>query len=391
MRVLKLLAGLPSTWNRSFRKALKRDASRSEFQTAEFCLSNCAVFAMTRDHSRRLFCASAASHLIVLNFADRALAASPKQPLAVFNTGWTQKSNWKFGTGPGNNVARFTDWLSAGWYMNPTPRFLNKECETYNTMDNTANNANFQAFADHCDIVAIWNGQAVASAQGNGSISSLLVRYNVPDGPGGTPSAIGYYELTCKVPSVGGAWPAWWTIGHPPGAAQGAQTWGPEIDIFEFTNTDTKVVSSTLHKGSALLTSYCFMKSGTNPPNGNPPASPKTRYTQYDGSATYNCGSFSYAPGTDFSQDFHRFGLKIDSNYNSSIWVDDVLTGVFATEQYCDDVGHPVSVQLIVNLAVGDGQDPIGSVDTSGFGGAGNAGPNNRFRLGIRNIQIWRP
>lgn len=345
-------------------------------------------------HSRRDFLFSAVAALGAAA-PDRALGSGPPRddhaaaaaPLAVTGTGWTKKTNLNFGTKA--QIGRFTDLLKAGWYMTPTPTFLNTECQTYRTTDSSDANPNFQSFPDHCDIVAIWNGGPIVPALGNGSISSLMVRYDLPDRPG-VPNAIGYYELMAKVPSAGGAWPAWWTIGHLPGAGRGGYTWGPEIDIFEFNNTDTKMMSSTLHKGGPSP-SYCFMKSGSIPPAGDPPAIPKTRFTTYSGSAVYNSGSFAYAPGMDFAGDYHRYGAKIEANHNISIWVDDVLTGLFAAEQYCDDSGRPVSVELLINLAVGNGPDPVGSIDRTAFGGIGNAGPSNRFRLSLRNLQIWGP
>lgn len=278
--------------------------------------------------------------------------------------------------------------LAAGWYMNPTPTYLNNECETYNNNDTSNGNANFQPFSDHCDIVAIWNGGTIASAQGNGSITSLMLHYDMPDS-NGVANAIGYYELTCKIPSVGGAWPAWWTVGHQPGKGKGYGVWGPEVDIFEFYNTSTSHIESTLHKGSPA-TSYCFMKSGTTPPTNNPLATTSTSNTTY-GSGAWNLGSFSYSPSVDYSQGYHRFGMMIDANYNISIWVDDVKVGVFAAQQYCDDNGNPVSVELILNLALGNGSDPVGSIDTSGFGGKNNTTSSNKFRFSIQKIQIWGP
>lgn len=295
-----------------------------------------------------------------------------------------------FGTNPGNNITQFTDLLNAGWFMDATPTFLNNECETYNTTNTTNSNANFQPFSDHCDIVAIWNGGMIASAAGNGSITSLMLRYDMPDAANGTANAIGYCELTCQIPSVGGAWPAWWTIGHKPGTTRGNYTWGPEIDIFEFYNTQTTTVASTLHQGVSG-TSYCFMSGGTNPPNGDPPATTASPYAHYSGGATYNTGSMNYTPGVDYSQGYHRFGMKIDTNYNITIWTDDVLVGTFAAQQYCNDSGSPVSVELILNLALGNGSNPVASIDTSGFGGANNTSSTNKFRFSIQNIQIWGP
>lgn len=312
-------------------------------------------------------------------------------PAAVASENWTQKQNWTFGTNAGNNITQFTDLLNAGWFMNPTPTFLNNECETYNNTVTTNSNANFQPFSDHCDILAIWNGGTIASAAGNGSISSLMLRYDMPDGANSAANAIGYYELTCQIPSVGGAWPAWWTIGHQPGTPRGYNTWGPEIDIFEFYNTDTTVMASTLHKGSSVTTSYAFMTGGTNPPSNDPPGSAASQYATYYGGESYNTGSIGYTPGFDFSHGYHRYGMKIDTNYNITIWVDDVLVGTFAAQQYCDDAGAPVSVELLINLAIGNGSNPVGSIDTSGFGGANNTSASNKFRLSIQKIQIWGP
>jgi hypothetical protein len=303
----------------------------------------------------------------------------PQRPAAVAGTNWAQKSNWNFGTAAGNNVRRFTDLPRDGWFMNPTPTWLNNECQTYNTTDLTDGNLNFMPFSDHCDIVAIWNGGPIESAKGNGSISSLAVLYDVP-----FPRAIGYYESTCKIPSVSGAWPAWWTLGHRPGTPQGSNTWGPEIDIFEFNDTKTRVTTSTLH--GSRSPSYCFLKSGGNPPRRN--ESPAARGEAHP----WNMGSFEYQPGVDFAQGYHRFGAKIAPNYNISIWVDDVAVGVFEANQYSDDVGNPVVVQLVVNLALGtNNPDPVRSIRTADFGGPHNRGEENKFRVSLKNIQIWGP
>jgi hypothetical protein len=303
--------------------------------------------------------------------------AEPATPAAIAGTGWAPKANWRFGTAPGNNIARFSDWLRAGWFMNPTPKWLNNECQTYNTTDLTDRNANFMAFPDHCEIVAIWNGGPIASATGNGSISSLLVRYNVP-----FPTAVGYYEIEAQVPSASGAWPAWWTIGHVPGSSPGDSTWGPEIDVFEFNDTKTTELTSTLH--GSRTPSFCFLRSG-----GNPPAQGQARGVVY-AAHPWNMGSLTYRPGIDFAEAYHRYGVRIAPNYNISIWADDTPVGTFAANQYCDDSGRPVGVQLQVNLALGTSNpDPVRSIHTADFGGAGNRGPGNKFRLGIRYIQIW--
>ncbi len=330
---------------------------------------------------RDLLKAAAASLLLPLARSLRPAAARADDgaPAATRGTGWRRHAQWRFGTAPGNNVTRFSDWLRTGWFMNETPRWLNDECETYNTTDLSDGNPNFMPFADHCDIVAIWNGGLVTSARGNGSISSLMMRYNVP-----SPSAIGYYELECRIPSVSGAWPAWWTIGHAPGTPQGASTWGPEIDIFEFYDTKSDVVEATLH--GSRTPSYCFMRSG-----GGPPAHGDTPATRYD-APPWNLGTMKYRPASDFARGFHRFGAMIAANHNITIWVDDRPVGTFAAEQYCDDSGRPVGVQLLVNLALGTkNPDPVRSIHTADFGGANNRGPANKFRFSLRNIQIWGP
>lgn len=328
---------------------------------------------------RRNFLLAGAGLLVARTHGRTMITATADAPAAVAGTGWARRFDWRFGTAPGNNIGRFTDWLAAGWYMNPTPTFLNDECETYNTRDITNDNGNFQAFADHCDIVALWNGGRIASGQGNGSLSSLLLNYDVP-----FPTAVGYYELTCKIPSVSGAWPAWWTVGHTPGSERGV-TWGPEIDIFEFYDNKSGTYSSALHGGGNP--SYCFMRQG-----GNPPATPDTPHTVYEGKEPWNMGHFVYAPGIDFAQSYHRFGAKIDKRNQITLWIDDVKIGTFAANQYCDDEGHPVAVHLTVNLALGThNPDPVASIHTVDFGGINNRSPANKFRFSLKNIQIWAP
>lgn len=350
----------------------KKASEAAPFEIDEAADRNCGRIIVPR---RRDLFASAAAWLLLRQRASAASASAV--PAAVAGTGWRRKASWNFGTAPGNDIRRFTDWLRAGWYMNPATRWLNNECETYNATDLTNGNLNFMPFADHCDIVAIWNGGLIESAKGNGSITSLSVLYDVP-----SPSPVGYYELTCKVPSVSGAWPAWWTLGHVPGSPRGASTWGPEIDIFEFYDTKTRVVASNLHGSKSP--SYCFMRRGGDPPRiAESPAAT-------NGEAPWSMGYFDYRPGLDFAQGYHRFGAKIAPDYNISIWVDDVPVGLFEADQYCDDSGRPVGVELIVNLALGThNPDPVRSIHTADFGGRDNRGPANKFRLSIKNIQIW--
>jgi hypothetical protein len=330
---------------------------------------------------RNLLKAAAASLLLPFGRSLRpgVARADEAAPAATHGTGWRRKSQWRFGTGPGNDIARFSDWLRAGWFMNETPRWLNDECETYNTTDQSDGNPNFVPAADHCDIVAVWNGGPIVSASGNGSISSLMMRYNLP-----SPSPIGYYELECRIPSVSGAWPAWWMIGHAAGAPQGSSSWGPEIDVIETNDTKTDQIWSTLH--GARTPSNCFMRGG-----GNPPGRPETPAAHYE-AHPWNMGAFAYQPGNDFAQSFHRFGARIAPNYNISIWIDDRPIGAFAAEQYCDDAGKPVGMELLVNLALGThNPDPVHSIHTADFGGANNRGPSNKFRFGLKTIQVWGP
>lgn len=329
---------------------------------------------------RRTLLMAGAGTFLVGKRGIATVAATDGSPAAIAGTRWTRKSDWRFGTAAGNNIRQFGDWLRSGWYVNhPTQTFLNDECETYNTRDLGDDNPNFQPFSDHCDLVAIWNGGPIASAKGNGSISSLSLNYDVP-----SPNAIGYYELACKIPSVSGAWPAWWTIGHRPGSDH-SSVWGPEIDIFEFQDTKSGTYVSTLHGGRTP--SRCFMRAG-----GNPPAKAETANAVYEGNHSWNMGNFVYKPGIDFAQAYHRFGARIDANYHITLWVDDVEVGTFAADQYCDDEGRPVGVQLIVNLALGThNPDPVASIHTADFGGVNDTSAANRFRFSLRNIQIWGP
>jgi beta-glucanase (GH16 family) len=183
---------------------------------------------------------------------------------------------------------------------------------------------------------------------------------------------------------VSGAWPAWWTLGHAADTPQGSSSWGPEIDIVETNDTKSDLIISTLH--GSRTPSNCFLRGG-----GNPPGRAETPAARYE-AHPWNMGDFEHRPGNDFAQGFHRFGARIAPNYNISIWVDDHPIGTFAAEQYADDAGKPVGVQLLVNLALGThNPDPVRSIHTADFGGANNRGPSNKFRFGLKTIQIWGP
>ncbi|MCB9850013.1 MAG: family 16 glycosylhydrolase [Phycisphaerales bacterium] len=85
----------------------------------------------------------------------------------------------------------------------------------------------------------------------------------------------GRLEANIKLPTGGGIWPAFWMM--PADSVYGGWASSGEIDIMEMINTATKVYG-TIHYG------------------GNWPAN------QHSGG--------EYAPGTDFSQGFHVFGIE---------------------------------------------------------------------------------
>jgi hypothetical protein len=85
------------------------------------------------------------------------------------------------------------------------------------------------------------------------------------------------------------------------------------------------------------------------------------------------------------SSGFHRWGCLLEPDHNISIWIDDIPIGKFAATQYCDDVGTPVALQLMIDLALDT------NTVSSNFGSANNTSSTNLYRLSIQNIQIWGP
>jgi hypothetical protein len=309
---------------------------------------------------------------LAVNVNNAAPAPAARTPAAVQNSGWNRVKEWRFGTDPGNTVAQLTDLIADGWTANSG--HLNNEVQTYNN-DQTNGNQNFVAAPDHCSIVARYNGGTIGV--GTDAVSSLAVDY-ATDKAGFTAPTRGYFEATIRIPKVSGEWAAWWMVGWSP--QNQWFTWGPEIDMAEFTGTQTEISYSALHVSANP--SYCFTSSG-QPPGGTA-ESPNAAY-EFPG---WNWGDLKYAPpGGDFSVGFHTFGVKFRDDNKQELWIDDVAVGTYDSTQYCDDGGNPVIPYLELNLAMGDGG---GSVNPADFGDNTVAG-GNKFHFDIQNVQLWRP
>jgi beta-glucanase (GH16 family) len=154
----------------------------------------------------------------------------------------------------------------------------------------------------------------------------------------------GYFEITARVPSGAGLWPAFWMLPVDQG-------WPPEIDIAEILGGDSRTAYFSLHSGDAAWVR----------------AEPRS----YNASTTTDASS----AGGDLSEDFHRYAVDWRPE-TITFYLDNAVVGRRATPA---DMHKPF--YLIVNLAVG---------------GAGSwAGPpshETRFpaSLAIRSIRIWK-
>lgn len=312
-------------------------------------------------------------------------------PAAVAGTNWTKKADWSFGSNAApsgsSQIQTVSDFQNAGW-ENDTGTF---GVETA-VIPNTPTDNHWQLFNDHIDMVVIYTGGTPSA--GNGSITTLLWKTQTPKFS--FSAAPGYYEGTFKIPQgtsndnansnhlLTGSWPGWWMVGWD--NVNQIATWGPEIDTFEFFGTTDKGPTDPqfhLHDNGTNPT-LCFESGGTQQGQFVPHVIDTTNVTFLQEAL----GGFSYSPGTDYSAGYHRFGTKIDSNYNVELWIDDVKVGHFTADQYAQENGSAVFPQLTISFAAGASG---GNVDTSTFGGLNNTGPSNQWRFSIQRIQLWGP
>jgi hypothetical protein len=312
-------------------------------------------------------------------------------PLAVSGKSWTQRANWNFGTTSGN-VKSLSDFWAAGWLQHDT-----------NVMSGTLANGfgaetygvdlspNFVMNTDHVDIYAIYQGGTINNSQtsGNGAVLSFAASYNVDTA--GVLTSPGYYEATFNCSFVTGYWPAWWMIGHQVGQPYYEADWGPEIDMFELNplyGVDSPTSWASNFHAANNASNKCF---GNNPTGPNaPPGTSLIPQAVWEtiGVGSYNLGDFRTTGLIDFTSGYHRIGCLIDTNHNISLWIDDVKIGNVGATQYCGDTGIAVVPKLAIDLAVGwQGGTPT----ASDFGGIGYTGPNNKYRMSFKNIQIWSP
>lgn len=153
-------------------------------------------------------------------------------------------------------------------------------------------------------------------------IESGMLRAKLPITPGM------YIEMRAKLPTGLGAWPAFWLnpgVQFDDGSFSNLP-WPPEIDIFEFFNW----------KGRSRTT----VLSGNTQSNGKPEkyGNPHDLWTKFTNS--------EYAPGIDFSNEFHVFAL--DWRKDRPIWV---LDGMPIKQTYYE--WHAPPAHLLITNQIG--------------------------------------
>jgi beta-glucanase (GH16 family) len=154
----------------------------------------------------------------------------------------------------------------------------------------------------------------------------------------------GYFEITARVPSGDGLWPAFWLLPVD-------QAWPPEIDIAEILGGDSRTAYFSLH---SLDLAWVH-------------AEPHS----YNNSTTTDSSSNA----GDLSQQFHRYAVDWQPDF-ITFYLDDAIVGRHATPR---DMNKPF--YLIVNLAVGGPGSWPGPISRQ-----------TRFpaELAIRSIKIWK-
>ena len=368
------------------------------------------------DNATANFGASALSHPPPSGFSTwgGGRGGGVNRPAALANyPHWKNYKNWNFGGHKGNALNSLPAMVSQGWIHTPTLFNGGSEVEQFSMDMTTANpNVQFPAGSNYCDFLAIWNGGSIVEAsktqtgQPNGNVTSMEVMW--PFQPKYIPlTSVTYVEGWFKCPDVNGAWPAWWTTGqqmnlsYTVSNSNSATTWGPEIDFMEIIgpNQISSFNTGTLHAASSAngkeLPNSCFLS--TSPPYNIPPGTTTSLANYLPPSSTsgvpkYTLGAFRTVPGIiNASNGYHRWGCLIEPNHNISIWIDDKKIGQYASTQYCDDGGKAVALNLIITLALSPRASKHHMVDQNAFGGANNTDKNNKFRLSMKNVQIWGP
>lgn len=192
----------------------------------------------------------------------------------------------------------------------------------------------------------------------------------------------GYVEVCAKVPKADGAWPATWLLNcfyydnasvkaAQEGIANPNDKFNPEIDFMEmvdgpnyFGSNNTKFAyhyftgdrqtTNTNHSRWSLGTNFKEVNVGTGNQLSN--------FNVYQDCAGNNQYSLpDYAPGVDFSQDFHIYAVDWNPDY-IHYYVDGILIHCVNTKSIISDQ----AMYLLINFAVG-GVFPFGFPGSSTY------------------------
>ncbi len=153
----------------------------------------------------------------------------------------------------------------------------------------------------------------------------------------------GYFEVTARVPTGAGLWPAFWLLPMD-------RSWPPEIDIAEILGSNSRVAYASLHSTDAAWV--------------------RREPHSYNGSTTTDAAAVG-----DLSQGYHRYALDWQPG-TITFYLDDRIVARRTTPR---DMNRPF--YLVVNLAVGD---------TGSWPGAPDGQTRFPATLAIRSVKIWK-
>ncbi|MDB4965897.1 MAG: Beta-glucanase precursor [Myxococcales bacterium] len=217
-------------------------------------------------------------------------------------------------------------WWTRYVYSGGTLDSLNDELQRYRETNNHVMNGST------LKLMAYAPGDPRSENLGSGLFSSGMIRSK-------TTVKYGYFEARVKMPAGQGVWPAFWLNSE-------AQTWPPEIDIFEFVNNGVEDKANMLHTGvidhGAQGSAFLYADSAFN-----------TQWT------------FWTAPYS-FADDFHVIGALWDGTTETD-FVDGQRIVQRGYRWVHDDGSDGGYAHVLLNFAIGGQWAGRHGVDTGAF------------------------
>jgi len=260
----------------------------------------------------------------------------PPPPSAYVPSGYTEVFGDEF-NGPSLDTSK---WWTRFIYNNGKLDFLNDEKQRYRENDNHVfADGSLQLTARKVDDP---NMAKPAHYESGMVRSKMTFKY-------------GYFEARVKMPPGIGMWPAFWL--NSDSSPDGKVNWPPEVDVFEFVNNGKEDKTTMFHMGAVSHK----LKDGTPGPWGGDLLSSDSHVSMLKGSGG------EYSGTTDFTQDYHVFGLLWDTDDTVTWFLDGTpLMKRSYKWVYTNGTDAP-NAHVLLNLAMGGQWAGRHGIDDSKF------------------------